>query len=341
MIARTVKILFLLAVIAWVCTVPSGAALTTISQGNVVFIGEEGLDITAAMGPADTRIGWWASAADLTNSAPTKTIDVSTRMTSFMVAPSDFTGYTGGWYRIDSAGRADGSAFTVADPQMAMTVEDTTTSVDFDRLHWIPTGDDIRFRIDTNIAQMTTERGAPPTVTIKVRSPDGAMYSGLLSSSGTLTPISDVPVTTTPFYTGSIWNMGNPDQYPPGTYTLWAECNVNRMKDNYGITGKTISSQFSLLNQGVNPLIRTYTTAGTTLPVTRITTAVPTVTTPLPATTASQPPTIVTTILITPPPPTATAVPPTPVPTKKAPGFEALLAGAALLIGLAACGKRE
>jgi hypothetical protein len=134
--------------------------------------------------------------------------------------------------------------------------------------------------------------------------------------------------------------MGNPNQYPPGTYTLWAECNVNRMKDNYGQTGKTISSQFSLLNQGVNPLIRTYTSAATALPTTRIPTAVPTLTTP-PATVATQPPTVVTTILITPPPPTATAVPPTPVPTKKAPGFEVLLAGAALLIGLAACGKRE
>ena len=294
------------------------------------------------MGPADTRIGWWASAADISNSAPTKTIDVSSRMTSFMVAPSDFVGYTGGWYRIDSTGKADGSAFTVADPQLAMTVEDTTTSVDFDQLHWIPTGDDIRFRIDTNIAQMTTERGAPPTVTLKVRSPDGAMYSGLLSSAGTLTPITDVPVTTTPFYTGSIWNMGNPDQYPPGTYTLWAECNVNHMKDNYGITGKTISSQFSLLNQGVNPLIRVYTSATTALPATRVPTVVPTVTTSKPITaTATQPPTVVTTVPVTSSPVTTTTVPPTPVPTKKAPGFEALFAGAALLIALVACRERE
>lgn len=335
------KILFLLAVIAWAYAAPAAATLTAISQGNVVFIGEDGLDITAAMGPTDTKIGWWASAADLSNSAPTKTIDVSTRMTSFMVAPSDFSGYTGGWYRIDSAGKADGSAFTVADPQLAMTVEDTTTSVDFDRLHWIPTGDDIRFRIDTNIAQMTTERGVPPTVNIKVRSPDGAMYSGLLSSGGTLTPITAVPVSTTPFYTGSIWNMGNPDQYPPGTYTLWAECNVNHMNDNYGMTGKTISSQFSLLNQGVNPLIRTYTTAATAVPTTRVLTSVPTPATTSSTTTVTQPPTVITTILITLPSPTTTPVPPTSVPTKKAPGFEVLLAGAALLIGLTACGKKE
>ena len=341
MITRPVIILFLLAVIAWSCAAPAGASLTTISQGNVVFIGEDGLDITAAMGPADTRIGWWASAADISNSAPTKTIDVSTRMTSFMVAPSDFAGYTGGWYRIDSAGKADGSAFTVADPQLAMTVEDTTTSVNFDQLHWIPTGDDIRFRIDTNIAQMATERGTPPTVTIKVQSPDGAMYSGLYSSSGTLTPVTDVPVTTTPFYTGSIWNMGNPDQYPPGTYTLWAECNVNHMKDNYGVTGKTISSQFSLLNQGVNPLIRVYTSAATALPTTRVPTAVPTVTTAVQTTVITQPPTIVTTIPATSVPVTTTTVPPTSVPTKKAPGFEVLLAGSALLIGLATLGKRQ
>jgi hypothetical protein len=339
MTKKIAKILLLLVVIAWSCAAPVAADLKTIDQGNVVFLGEEGLDITLAMGPA-TQIGWWASAADIITSAPSKTIDLSTRKANFMVSPSDFAGYLGGWYRLDSAGKATGSAFTVADPQLAMTVEDTTTSVDFDRLHWIPTGDDIRFRIDTNLVQMVTQRGASPLISIKVRSPDGAMYSSVYDAGGTPTPITEIQVSTSPYYTNSIWNMGSADRYPPGTYTLWAECNVNKMMDNYGETGKTISSQFTLLNQGINPLIRVYTTPATVLPTTRITTAVPTqaAVTPQPTVT-TQVPTVVTTIPATPVPVITTSAS-TPAPTRT-PGFEALVAGAALLIGLAICGKKE
>ncbi len=90
--------------------------------------------------------------------------------------------------------------------------------------------------------------------------------------------LSNIPLTTVPFYTGSIWNMGNPAIYPPGTYTIWAESNINHMKDNYEVIGKTISKPFNLLNQGQNPLI----TKATTLP-TQIT-RTPTLTT-IPATT--------------------------------------------------------
>ena len=107
------------------------------------------------------------------------------------------------------------------------------------------------------------------------------------------------------------------------------------MKDNYGQTGKTISSQFSLLNQGANPSMPTYqTTAVTTIQTPVVTTSLPT------AAITTQPTTVATVVTTTPVPPTATTLPPAPIPTK-APGFEALLAGAALLVGLAACGKKE
>ena len=333
---KTAKICFLLVFTSLLFAVPVAAALNTISQGNVVFIGEEGLDITSAMGPA-TQIGWWASAADIGTSAPSKTIDVSTRLTNFMVSPADFTGYTGGWYRVDSSGKSVGSAFTVADPQLAITAEDTTTSVDFDRLHWIPTGDNIRFRIDTNLVQMASQRSASPLITIKVQSPDGATYSSLNDAGGNPTSIVEIPVSTTPFYTGSIWNMGNQDLYSQGTYTFWAECNVNKMKDNYDVTGKTVSSQVSLINQGENPLIRTNTPTPTmtTVPATAITTMVPTQTTVV-----TQPTTIVTVVTTTPVPPTATSPSASPAPTT-APGFGAIIGGVALVIGLASCRKKE
>ena len=159
MIKNGVKILFFLVCLSLFCVGPATAAINTIKQGNAVFIGEEGLDISAAMGP-DTRIGWWASAADITTTSPTNTIDLTGRITSFMVNPSEFDGYLGNWYRLNGAGKADGIAFIVVDPELVIKVEDA--NVDVDPLQWIPSGDDIRFRIDTNIAQIASQRSAPP-----------------------------------------------------------------------------------------------------------------------------------------------------------------------------------
>ena len=232
----------------------------------------------------------------------------------------------------NSAGKSDGIAFNVADPQLEIKAEDTTVAVD-PTITWIPTGDDIRFRIDTNLAQMASQRSSPALITIKVQGPDGGIYTSLYNAGGSPSSIVDIPVDTRPFYTSSLWNMGNRDRYPPGTYTYWAECNVNRMNDNYGVTGKTVSRKIALLNQGVNPLITKPTptqTTSTPLPVT----------TPLITTTPTQ------TFVSTPVPTLSlteiqtTTVAPSPLPTKS-PGFEATLVISAILIGLVMHIKKE
>jgi hypothetical protein len=329
MIKTGVKTLIILVSIFLFCAGPASAAINTIKQGNTVFIGEEGLDISAAMGP-DTQIGWWASAADITTTSPTKTIDLKGRITSFMVSPSEFDGYPGNWYRLNNTGKADGIAFLVVDPQLVLKVEDTTVQVDVELLQWIPSGDDIQFRIDTNMVQIASQRSSPALITIKVESPEGAIYSSLLNAGGAPTSIVNIPVTAVPFYTGSIWNMGNPAIYPPGNYTLWAESNVNQMKDNYEVTGKTVSKKIRLLNQGQNPLI----TKATTVPTTRT----PTQPTPL-VTTQTVVSTTVPTPSPTEPPTTAATVVPSPSP--KTPGFGASLAISAILFGLAVYLKKE
>jgi len=38
---------------------PASAALNTVTQGDTVFVGEQGLDITAALG-GYSQIAWWA-----------------------------------------------------------------------------------------------------------------------------------------------------------------------------------------------------------------------------------------------------------------------------------------
>jgi len=62
MTEKIAEIFLLLVIISLFCAAPASGAINTISQGNAVFIGEEGLDISLAMG-SDTQVGWWASAA--------------------------------------------------------------------------------------------------------------------------------------------------------------------------------------------------------------------------------------------------------------------------------------
>jgi hypothetical protein len=255
-------------------------------------------------------------------------------MTSFIASPFEFSDYLGNWYRLNSAGKADGVAFLVAEPQLDIKAEDTTVDVDVELLKWIPMGDDIQFRIDNNLAQMLSQRGSPPPVTIKVQSPDGGVYTALYNAGGIPKSIVNIPVTSTRYYTGSIWNMGNTDRYPQGTYTIWVESNVNNMNDNYDVVGKTISRKITLLNQGQNPLI----TKATTIPTT---TRTPTLATPRETTRLStQTPesSTVSTPLPTEPPTTTVTVVPS---QTKSPGFGATLAISAILFGLALYLKKE
>jgi hypothetical protein len=313
--------------------VPSSAAINTVLPSGTVFIGEQGLDITAAM-EGDTQIGWWASGAGITTSSPDSKIMVS-NPTSFFVTPTDFGTHQGAWYHLNPAGVANGSAFVVADPRLEIRVEDTTVNVDVTN-KWVPTDDEIQFRIDTNLLPISQRGTGSVPITIKVKAPDGGMYSALMNKAGNAVSL-DQAVTTTPFYTGAIWNTGNRATYAPGTYTIWAECNVNSMKDNYGITGKTISSQVSLLNQDHNPIIRVYSPTTTIIPVTTkaATTSSTTVIATIPSPTTESTVKVTTaevsqTEPVTPVPVTTTQIPP----TTKSPGFEGILVSIAISLAL-------
>lgn len=308
----------------------AAAPISTIAAGNTVFLGEEGLDVTAAMG-GDSQIGWWASAASIATSSPSYTISVS-NPTNFMITPTDFAGKLGVWYRLDSIGKADGAAFTVADPNLDLRVYDATVNVDATANGWITTGDEVEFRIMTNLYQIAQRSGVSSVpMRIYVQSPDGAEYSALLNKAGVSTPINEVPVAGSPYSTGAIWDTGRPDTYPPGTYRIWVECNVNSMKDNYPESGKTYTPSWGLLDQERNPLIvsgtktATPTTAATSAPTPTKTTVPPTTI----LTTVATPTTEATTIMTTTQAPVAT-----PPVTKKSPGFEAGFACAGLIIAL-------
>jgi len=272
MLTRVTRPCLLLIIGLCIFTVPAMAGgYTTIQQGNTVFIGEQGLDVSAALG-SDSAIGWWASGAAIATSSPSAQVQVTTP-SNFYVSPSAFGSNTGSWYRLTAQGKPDGVAFMVADPTLAIRVIDTTVNVD-ETNNWVSRGDQVAFRIDTNLNQIFS-RGSSSSegVTIRVQSPSGGTYSALVDSSGTARSIENLVVSTPSYETGPIWDTGN-SQYSTGSYTIWAECNVNSLKDNYGIAGKTISQQTRLLDQDQNPLISV--NVPTTNPTTQIATTSPT-----------------------------------------------------------------
>jgi len=336
MISRGVKSGVLLLVFASFLLVgPVTAAINTIPAGATVFIGEDGLDITGALG-GDFRIGWWASGASITASSPDYSITVS-NPSEFFISPTEFVSHPGVWYRLDSQGKANGAAFTVVDPRLVLKVEDTTVDVDVTD-KWVPTGDSIRFRIETNLISISQRPGVTSTpITIKVQSPDGAVYTSLVNSAGMTTSTVDIPVTSTPYFTGSVWDTGRLDIYPTGNYTIWAECNVNFMNDRYGEPGKTISRQVSLLDQDLNPLYRTRTPTET--PTTLMTTPPATQPTTIPQTTQI---TAIPTTVVSEPITTITTQIPSPSPTQtQTPGFEGILACAAIIAGIVLYAGKE
>jgi hypothetical protein len=197
-----------------------------------------------------------------------------------------------------------------------------------------PAGDQAAFIIDSNLNPIFS-RGSSSTegVTLSVQSPSGGTYSALLDSSGGLHSLENLVLSSPAYQTPWSWDTGN-SQYTTGTYLVWAKCDINGMYDNYGIPGKTISQQTTLLDQEQNPLISVNvpSTAATTnapavqptpLIPTTVSTSVPT-TIPSPQFTSSMP-TITTTSQ-----PETTPVVTLPLPVETTPtqaaGFSSILA---------------
>jgi len=326
MMKRTTMISLTVILVIFLLVLPAMAAVTTISQGNTVFLGEEGLDVSSAVG-VDNQIGWWASGSPIATASPDSTFSFGGSKTSFAVTPTTFGSYPGTWYRLDPSTKANGTAFYVADPNLNLRVEDKTVGVDVTQNKWVYRGDEVWFRIETNLNMIAQRTGSPPAeITIKVQAPDGGVYSALIDSTGTPHQIENIPVSTSPYNPPTIvWDTGN-TAYSPGTYTIWAECNVNRMKDNYGVTGKTVSTQTSMRNTEFNPLIgvNVPTTQVTSIPATIITTTSTSFITTVPTTSPTM--VVITatpTAAATTMPETSATTPPAPVTTtpKKSPGF--------------------
>jgi len=90
---------------------PVSATGRVINQGETVFIGESGLNVTHALNGAQGSpiegvpplkiIGWWASPAQIYVTSPIVSLDLDGRYQNLFIVPAEFAGYEGSWYVVD------------------------------------------------------------------------------------------------------------------------------------------------------------------------------------------------------------------------------------------------
>lgn len=254
----------------------SGAYI--IQQGQDVFIGEQGLDITATGVTSGGSVSWYSDTGTPGATAPASSITVGDA-SSFYVAPPDFTGKLGNWY----IGTSPTLAFRVRDPSLEIKVWDQSSQKDVTGKQ-VPVGDTLNFRLETNMYTMSQRPdfgSAQNDIRIKVKTPDGTVYSALFNTTTSSTSLVNLHVNANPFYwvlvnnpmlgwKTDVTDSGGTRMYNPGTYTVWAESNVNRMKDNYkdpsgaDYTGKTVSAtrtvtiapDFIIIEASTNHVVR-------------------------------------------------------------------------------------
>lgn len=335
----------LLAILAF----PACADIWTVPSGGTVFIGEEGLDITATGIVAGDEIGWWGPTGTPGSTPAQQKITVSDP-SWFYVSPVSFSGYTGPWFT--TSGKK--LVFYVKDPTLSIRFIDD--SRDFDATgKWVPRGDQVSFRIETNMVDMTKRPGvAGAPVTIYIKSPDGGRMTSVYTAGGGVQSLEDLPVSTSPYMTRFSWDTGN-SAYKGGTYTIWADATANNIDTNYYVVGKTVTprdAQGELEVSSVNPSIKS--TTGTPVKTVAVSQAPSSdatkSTTPVVAKTVNA--TVSLTTLETAPPPTSpvttvgtvettSTTPPVPVSTTKTPGFSIGTALPAVILVIVAFTRKQ
>src|SRR5690606_34944002 len=130
------------------------ATIVSVPAGGDVFIGEEGLDISAGLGAA-TQIAYWASGTS-TGDQPTNIVTVGTP-TSYYVSPQIFVGKVGTWYQW--TGVRGAAVFNVVDPALTVKVWDNTAGKDVTGKS-VPPGNYLNFRVETNAYSVTARADA-------------------------------------------------------------------------------------------------------------------------------------------------------------------------------------
>ena len=322
-------------------------SLQTVPAGGTVFIGEQGLDVSAGI-PTGTLVSWYNASQQPGKVLAAENYRVADPK-NFNVNAETFRDYQGKWY----INNTTTVAFVIADPTLDLKIWDQQTQTDISG-QTIPQGDYLNFRIDSNLNVIPKQRNANDGfLAISVRNSGGNYYSQLKQDSNTTLALTPLSVNTTPFYwvpqsSGSYgWNTGTKLQngdnfYADGAYSVSVDLTpLNSIRKNYDAVGKTKSVKSITLSSGTSATATATTT-------TTITTATPGTTsaykTPiiLPVTTGNGPgtaasPAAAPVTTMAPAPVQTTTTPRTTV----SPGFEIGLACAGLGIIAVVLARKE
>ena len=241
----------LLIALAMVGVVSAGVNVVS-HPGDTVFIGEQGLDITAAVGNA-TTLSYYTGSQTIGTSAPQKTVAV-TNPANFYVSPADFSGNTGNWY----LGNTNVVGLVVSEPSITISAKDASNLNTDVTGKSVTSGTIVTFRVESNTYILASQRGLTTGfATIKVRSPDGTTYTALQDQQNpsVAIPLGNFLINGNPTYwtaANTGWNTGAKDgsgnkYYKSGTYAFWVELNnLNGIKDNNNVQGHTFTAQSSV-----------------------------------------------------------------------------------------------
>jgi len=120
------------------CLCISVAPVHAVEQGDTIYIGDTGLNLTHALNDAQgspldgvpplTNVGWWASGSNPPD-APGYILNLAGNYQNFYVSPITFQGYTGKYYVVNASGQPAGPyAFNVQYPSPTADFTSDTTS---------------------------------------------------------------------------------------------------------------------------------------------------------------------------------------------------------------------
>ncbi|MBN1166612.1 MAG: DUF3821 domain-containing protein [Methanospirillaceae archaeon] len=240
------RMLFFAVCILSACIIPAAASPNIISQGDTVFLGEEGLDISRAVPDPYTHVAYFQPGTSPDRRNPTEILAISNKQ-SWYISPVSFQDRTGTWYQYDiGSGRVGGVAFIVRRPTILLRL--LSNPMDSDLTNRAISRDSaINFRIETNLNEVTERFGFNPGldgyVSLSIRTPHGSTYSAVRNTDGSLLSLEYLSVDRNPWYlvepkTYRGWNVAYTDSsntylYPSGTYIIWPEIRLNNLADNY------------------------------------------------------------------------------------------------------------
>ncbi|WP_225353823.1 DUF3821 domain-containing protein [Methanolacinia petrolearia] len=284
---------------------PAAAVLTNIHEGDSVFLGEQGLVLASDVfyssgGVSDDQLAYYGGGNPATG---TPDYVLTPSKNSFYVDPSVFSSRLGLWYSYPNGSKNSYASISVLQPSLDLRLWAYRSGGEsFDITNGkIVKGEALDFRIDSNLYPIFQRAGVTSGddgIDVKVRNQVGATLTALINCNGASVSIVNVHPTTQQYFLPSgtltcVWDTGN-SQYNAGSYTVWAECNVNGMKDNLGsIEGETITPTLSSLKSTSTPTPTATTSTKTATPTaTKTNTPTPTstlVVTQVATTSASTP----------------------------------------------------